>query len=201
MHFSSKIRWFRKKKIAVSDSDGTSIATTSPPSRRDQTTTVVKPRHGDACTSPTTDGNPSSPSLAIPVNTSKKAAHLPSGGLDLWAQAYEILQDREPELTEDYNKHLASLQDGTDSPKSISVESIVHQLLRDREKKQWRVSLLGKDIVIREQVERLTKFLLWSDSLVQAAVSSQPYAALAWSGASVFLSVGKDSVKLDRRPG
>ena len=53
------------------------------------------------------------------------------------------------------------------------------QLLDDREKKQWRVSLLGRDIKLREQAERLAKFVLWSDPLVKSALSIQPHAALA----------------------
>jgi hypothetical protein len=94
----------------------------------------------------------------------------------------------------DYKKHLASLQDdatlSADLSTPRSVESIVNKLWEDREKKQWRVSLLGKDIKIREQAERLAKFLLWSDPIVKNAVSAQPYAALAWSGVSVLLPVG-----------
>lgn len=96
---------------------------------------------------------------------------------------------------EDYKKHLASLQDdtatGADISNRQSIESIVKQLWEDREKKQWRVSLLGKEIKIRAQAERLAKFLLWSDPIVKNALSAQPYAALAWSGVSLLLPVGK----------
>lgn len=94
--------------------------------------------------------------------------------------------------------HLPSLQGDTGPLSFPPVERIVAELVSDGEKKQWRVSLLGKDINIREQVERLAKFLLWSDSLVQAAVSNQPYAALAWSGASIFLSIRRVVVNMTR---
>jgi ankyrin repeat domain-containing protein 50 len=74
----------------------------------------------------------------------------------------------------DYKKHRASLQENATSSADLStprsVQSIVNKLWEDREKKQWRVSLLGKDIKIREQAERLAKFLLWSDPIVQSAV-------------------------------
>lgn len=118
-----------------------------------------------------------------------------SDDFELWTRAYEMLQTREPKLMEDYKKHLASLQhDGAtdaDLSTSRSVESIVKQLLDNREKEQWRVSLLGKEVKIRQQAERLVKFLLWSDPLVRNAVSTQPYAALAWSGVSLLLPVSK----------
>ncbi|KAF7176013.1 hypothetical protein CNMCM7691_001188 [Aspergillus felis] len=110
-----------------------------------------------------------------------EATPLPRSDFEPWTRAYEILQTREPELIEDYKKHLGSLgslgslqRDGaTDADLSTprSVESIVKQLLDDREKKQWRVSLLGKE----------------SDPVVKNALSAQPYAALAWSGVSLIL--------------
>ncbi len=63
------------------------------------------------------------------------------------------------------------------------------QLLEERDKKKWRVSLLHKDVEIRKQAEKLAKFLLWSKDIVKDAVSAQPYAALAWSGVSLLLPV------------
>jgi ankyrin repeat domain-containing protein 50 len=95
----------------------------------------------------------------------------------------------------DYNKHLDSLQGDSAASADLStprsVESFVKQLLEDRGNKQWQVSLPSKDIKIREQVEKLAKFLLWSDPFVKSAVSAQPHAALAWSGVSLLLPVGK----------
>ena len=112
---------------------------------------------------------------------------------DPWTGAYAIVQRREPELMTDYKKHLASVHGGApvaDLSTPRSVESIVNKFLDDREAKQWRVSLLDSDIKIREQAERLVKFLLWSDPIVRTAVTAQPYAALVWSGVSLLLPVG-----------
>ncbi|KAB5536158.1 hypothetical protein GE09DRAFT_1176634 [Coniochaeta sp. 2T2.1] len=127
---------------------------------------------------------PDLPSASAPASVSD-AASSPTHDVDLWGTAYKIFQEREPELTADYAKHLASVQGdptaSTDLSVPRSVESIVTQLLEDRKKKQWRVSLLGGDIKIREQAEKLAKFLLWSSPIVKDALSAQPYAALAWS--------------------
>lgn len=94
----------------------------------------------------------------------------------------------------DYKHHLDSLYSDaaarTDQFDPQSVKAIVDRLLEEREKKQWRVSLPGRDIKVRDQVERLTKLLRWADPLVKDAVSAQPYAALAWSGVSLLLPVG-----------
>ena len=146
---------------------------------------------------------PSVPESLIPTTTSSALSAQPAASnvasppipdVDPWSRAYEIFQGREPDLMEDYRKHLASLQDDATARADLStprsVKCIMEQLLEDREKKQWRVSLLGKDIKIREKTERLAKFLLWSDSVVKNALSAQPYAALAWSGVSLLLPVG-----------
>ncbi|TGJ75468.1 hypothetical protein E0Z10_g10990 [Xylaria hypoxylon] len=154
----------------------------------------------DVISTPTTSTPASGPAEIPSVTTitalstqpaASNVASPPSLDVDPWSQAYEIFQGREPELMEDYKKHLASLQDDAaahaDLSTAWSVECTMKQLLEDRDKKQWRVSLQGKDIKIREQAERLTKFLLWSDQIVKSALSVQPYAALAWSGVSLLL--------------
>lgn len=76
-----------------------------------------------------------------------------------------------------------------------SVKLAVTRLEAEREEKQWRVQLLGrKDIVLRDQVENLVKFAIWSNGVVSDALSAQPYAALAWSGVQILLPVGRRAV-------
>ncbi|CAG7917050.1 unnamed protein product [Penicillium olsonii] len=98
---------------------------------------------------------------------------------------------RERELMEAYARHLTSLQgesaENTDLSVPKSVESAVEQLVKLREEKKWRLSILGKEVKIREQVERLAKFVLWSEPIVTKALSAQPYAALGWSGVTLLL--------------
>ncbi|KAM7209803.1 hypothetical protein V8F06_014814 [Rhypophila decipiens] len=135
---------------------------------------------------------PTSPS---PQSTVSNATVSPARtDIDLWACAYKEVEEREFQLIADYNKHLGSLHGEATAGASLSttlsiesIESIVNTLLEDRKKKQWRVSLQGKDVLIREQVERLVKFFLWSDKIIKEVVSAQPYAGLAWSGVSLLL--------------
>jgi ankyrin repeat domain-containing protein 50 len=143
------------------------------------------------------DGNNSSNQAPVPAQptASDDVGISPSQNIDPWIRAYEIFQNQQPELMADYKKHLASLQGGTATSADLStprsVECIVEQLLKGREDKQWHLSLLGKNVKIREQGEKLVKFLLWTDPIVKNAVSAQPYAALAWSSVSLLLPVGK----------
>jgi hypothetical protein len=107
---------------------------------------------------------------------------------DLWEQAYEIFRKQEPDLIDNYNKHLlGNVAAGADLSSRASVETVLKKLLEHREKKQWQINFLSHDIKIRTQVEGLAKFLQWSDPFVKDAVSTQPYAALAWSGVSLLL--------------
>ena len=110
-------------------------------------------------------------------------------GWDLWAEAYRVAQGREPELMVEYARHLPGRDGAQGALTAQSVEAIVKKLLENRAQKQWSVSLFGKDVKVRKQVEKLAKFLLWSDDIVKSAVSAQPYAALAWSAVSMLLPV------------
>ncbi|KAK4205835.1 ankyrin repeat protein [Rhypophila decipiens] len=138
------------------------------------------------------------PTSPPPQSTVSNATVSPARtDIDLWDCAYEEVKKRQGELIADYEKHLVSLQGsaaaGADLPTTPSIiKSVVNTLLEDREKKQWRVPLQGKDHLVREQVEKLMKFCLWADTIVKNVVSAQPYAALAWSGVSLLLPVSNN---------
>ncbi|XHF97076.1 hypothetical protein AWENTII_000679 [Aspergillus wentii] len=113
--------------------------------------------------------------------------------VDPWTRAFELFRERNHDqgLVIAYKDHLGFLRGDGDSGPDLwskdSVEATVKKLLEDRDQKQWKITIMDRDIKIRSQLERLTKFLLWSDPVVKTAVSCQPYAALAWSGVSLIL--------------
>ncbi|KAJ8119253.1 hypothetical protein ONZ43_g3761 [Nemania bipapillata] len=111
---------------------------------------------------------------------------------DIWADAYDKFTSREPELAKDYNMHLATVHSRdtilqTDSLNPSRAKSIVEQLQKNRDDKQWHITFHGKDIKFRAQAEKLAKVLVWCNGIVKDALSTQPYAALAWSGVSILL--------------
>jgi hypothetical protein len=109
---------------------------------------------------------------------------------DLWKSAFDKFREEEPDLLSDYDRHVfgaTAVNAGLASREAI--ETVLNKLLKDREKKQWTISVLSHDIKIRAQVERVVGILKWSDPLVKDALSAQPYAALAWSGVSLLLPV------------
>ena len=117
-----------------------------------------------------------------------------NSGKDMWGLAFSKLEEREHQLVADYKKHIHDQLDNgqpnelaLSSPQSVG--KIVNELVTYREKKQWHFNIFGETVKVREQVENLLKFLVWSDDIVKDAVSSQPYLALAWSGVSILLPV------------
>lgn len=110
-----------------------------------------------------------------------------------WAWAYEILAERQPALMADYKKHLGSI--GNDGPIDVdftaprSIESVVKKLQDEHKKKQWQVALQGKQMKIREPIEKMIKFVIWAAPIIQQAVSNEPHIALAWGGVCLVLPV------------
>ena len=80
-----------------------------------------------------------------------------------------------------------NLTDPSLSPEII--ETIVKSKLEDREANQLVINLGKNSVKVREQGEKVIKFILWSKDIVSQALSAQPYAALAWSGVSILLPV------------
>ena len=108
---------------------------------------------------------------------------------DLWLQAYEALELREPDLVAACKRRLAPASTNSADP-SLSpelIETIINSNLQDREADQWVINLGKKPVKVREQGEKVIKFILWSSDIVSQALSAQPYAALAWSGVSILL--------------
>lgn len=141
---------------------------------------------------------PASPS----VTTTTEAANDKISD-DLWSRAYQALSEREPELLEDYERHIDALQgaavSSTDASSEVarrtllsspkSVREVVQALQDERERNQWTFSVRSKGHKVRDQLEKLVKLLALADGVVKQAASAQPYAALAWSAVSIFLPV------------
>ena len=106
---------------------------------------------------------------------------------------YEDLKRRDPKLVADYEHSLASAIRDPAKP-SLSpevIEAFVRSKLQEREASQLIIKIGQQTVKVREQAEKVLKFILWSNNTVAQALSTQPYAALAWSGVSVLLPVGK----------
>lgn len=113
---------------------------------------------------------------------------------DLWAEAYERCKLREKVLVDRYEQHMKAYTSsaGTAADDRFSpgeIGGLVKARRGDLDAQRLTLSLRGRPIVIREQGEKIVKFVLWFNSTVSSALASQPYASLAWSGVSVILPV------------
>ena len=120
---------------------------------------------------------------------------------DLWQSAYKALEARNLELVTGYKLALAAINDSPTDCAQASlpdlIKIVVDKGLQDREKKRMVIHLHDKPIKVREQGEKVIKFILWSNKFISAAVSAQPYAALAWSGVSILLPVSCATIHSD----
>lgn len=113
---------------------------------------------------------------------------------DLWMHAYEILKLRDPELVAAFEgcststdvTHTASASSAL-SPDLI--DSIIKSKLEDHEAKRLVVRLGKEPIKVREQGEKIIRFIISSNTFISTAIDAQPFAALAWSGVSIILTV------------
>ncbi|CEJ93244.1 hypothetical protein VHEMI08849 [[Torrubiella] hemipterigena] len=72
---------------------------------------------------------------------------------------------------------------------------MLQHLQEERKTKQWKFTIRSKDHKIKDQLEKLVKFMSLADGIIKQAVSAQPYAALAWSAVSIFLPLIASSFK------
>ncbi|OGM40069.1 hypothetical protein ABOM_011265, partial [Aspergillus bombycis] len=157
------------------------------------------PRVATVNTKPALPKSPSS--FIVPGKTTTEPPSMETnlnqqGWVDPWTRAFEIFQERnhDQDLVTIYKNHVGSFQGNTsdisaDSLSPSSVEAAVNKLVKDRERRQWKITINDKEIKIRTQFEKLVKFVLWSDDFVATAVKAQPYAALAWSGVSLIMQL------------
>ena len=119
---------------------------------------------------------------------------------DLWEHAFQRLREREPSIVEEFEKQLALIAHIGDAHKTPKldlalIETIVKQKSDDREAKRLVFQVGEMHIKIRAVGEKIIRAILWSNTFIGAALSSQPYASLAWSGVSILLPLLLNSAK------
>lgn len=112
----------------------------------------------------------------------------PPPNTDHWSHALEKLQRRKPELSEILN----NLKNSSQSGKSIIDQLVLEteKAQQDVAKKQWKVQWKGKEIILREQLEKILKAVQVFQDLGGAAASLDPvHAGLPWAGISFLVQV------------
>ncbi|MCJ1402755.1 hypothetical protein MMC11_005976, partial [Xylographa trunciseda] len=108
----------------------------------------------------------------------------------LWALAYDDLQRSNPELITKFN-HCLGINSTDVDKDNITCSSIDHVVRKAVEKlKEARKSkdqLDKTSATIRKHFEEAVKIIIASNNYISPAVSTNPYAAIAWTGISLLL--------------
>jgi hypothetical protein len=121
---------------------------------------------------------------------------------DLWDRAFKALQkDKDnAKLLKSYEEILrkntgesntTALATVGSSVRQQQMSLVVKKKLEEMDKAKWKFHVGGKEIVVRQQIDRLVKGVLFAKDFVSAGVSlsSDPHAGLAWAGVCMLLPV------------
>ncbi|KAF7928104.1 uncharacterized protein EAE97_009902 [Botrytis byssoidea] len=105
---------------------------------------------------------------------------------DLWLQACDILKFQEPELMDDYSRILVREADTT--PGSSSIQDV--PISNDTLIKLMKTKLDGFTILSSrsgDKIEKVVKVVIAAKTFIGSTLESEPHAAIAWAGVSMFL--------------
>jgi hypothetical protein len=131
------------------------------------------------------------PSLQMAVLPSGKpmSTAINDVGKDLWARALDKLDNKDKKL----------IGELTLRPTGTSLmDDIVNLTIKKRdecEKKRWKFSLNGKDVILRDVAEKVIKWLKVFRDVGDVAVNFDPiHFALPWAGIRFILEVTKHNI-------
>jgi hypothetical protein len=87
------------------------------------------------------------------------------------------------------------LADEGDKPKEEVVDreeqlqQLVNRKLEDMQNSQLRITVGGKEVVVKEVVGKIVRTVISAKSFISSVVSAEPHAALAWAGVLAVLPV------------
>ncbi|OTB14252.1 hypothetical protein K445DRAFT_24032 [Daldinia sp. EC12] len=128
-----------------------------------------------------------------------------SGPDQLWAAAYKKLEDDDPKLLIAYKQFLQSKgQNGRDQSQiaggnwETQVQTLAHEKLEASQKERLSFQLREKNIIIRDQIQKIMSFIVSVRDIVGTAISSEPHAALGWAGVMFIFPLLKTMIDQDK---
>jgi hypothetical protein len=119
---------------------------------------------------------------------------------DLWNEAYEELKGKEKGLIKDYevimSKNLIGVVASTNSmflgsniTRHEQMEALLEDKLAQVKSEVWKLKFGDKVVPVQDLAAPVVGIINWADQYVNAAVSANPYASIAWAGVSLLLPV------------
>lgn len=69
------------------------------------------------------------------------------------------------------------------------LQQLVDRKLQDMQDSRLKITMGGKEVVVKELVGKIVRVIISAKSLIGSAVSAEPHAALAWAGVLAVLPV------------
>ncbi|EER45012.1 predicted protein [Histoplasma capsulatum H143] len=115
----------------------------------------------------------------------------------LWDEAYDELRKenaKNAKLVDAYEQDLFSIQNlGQQAPKGedreIQLQKLLDSKLQNIENSQMKISIHGKDVVIRDKARKVVHSILSVKDYIGSIAFAEPHAALAWAGILIILPV------------
>ena len=114
----------------------------------------------------------------------------------LWTSAYSRLKDQDPELIQEFRRCLGLTATDDRAITVIELDEVTKRALEELENpEEVKGDKLSRTKAsIRKCFEQTVKVVAASNAFISAAISSNPYAALAWTGVSLLLPVSRFNI-------
>jgi len=111
----------------------------------------------------------------------------------LWGIAYEKLREEDRHLVAAYESKLQSAGFGATFGSETSIQNDMELILRQRmdqvNQDAWKLRFGSSEVQVKDLVEPTIGVVRRANEYINGALSTNPYASLAWAGVSLLLSV------------
>jgi hypothetical protein len=84
---------------------------------------------------------------------------------------------------------------GSKEERQQQMAALLARKVEEAKKKTWKLKFGGKEIPVKEVVESVVGIISWADDYISGALSTNPYASVAWGGVSLLLPVSPNTWK------
>lgn len=119
---------------------------------------------------------------------------------ELWNEAFEVLENDERGLVQDYQRVLnrdKSVGESTyfltglkaRSPTHFRIQDVLQRKIEDMKSKEWKLKFKGHELAVKQLMEPVTSITEWVQDYVGEALEASAYESLAWLGLCLLLPV------------
>jgi hypothetical protein len=132
---------------------------------------------------------------------------------ELWNEAWDELQMKEPTLFKEYEEHIDKAV--SHSPKSHSImavlaathssaiafsglgklhraqimKALLEERIEELKSERWKIKFGENQFAVRDMVDPVVGFIDWAKDFIGTAADTSPYSSIAWAGVSLLLPV------------